>query len=112
MVDCWAFPGGPMGVCVSTCIYIHTYSFVQKDEFDLTPATKENMTMDELKQSWIAKLGSDCVFISALTKEGIEAFRSLLYQRVRQLHVQRFPYNDFLYPTAEDLDFGEDDNNK
>ena len=84
---------------------VDAYTFVEKDEFDLTPSTKENMTMDELKQTWIAKLGNDCVFMSALTKEGIDDFRLQLYQRVRQLHVQRFPYNDFLYPLAEDLDF-------
>ena len=84
---------------------VDAYTFIEKDEYDLTPATKENMTIEELKQSWIARLGNDCVFMSALTKEGIEAFRSLLYQRVRQLHVQRFPYNDFLYPMAEDIDF-------
>ena len=87
---------------------VDAYSFVEKDEFDLTPSTKENMTMDELKQTWIAKLGNDCVFMSALTKEGIDNFRLQLYQRVRQLHVQRFPYNDFLYPLAEDLDFGSE----
>lgn len=87
---------------------VDAYSFVEKDEFDLTPSTKENMTMDELKQTWIAKLGNDCVFMSALTKEGIDDFRLQLYQRVRQLHVQRFPYNDFLYPLAEDLDFGSE----
>lgn len=81
---------------------IDAYTFVEKDEFDLTPLTKKNMTMEQLQQSWLAKLGSDCVFMSALTKEGIASFRSLLYQRVRQLHVQRFPYNDFLYPDAEE----------
>ncbi|MBO4487259.1 MAG: GTPase HflX [Bacteroidaceae bacterium] len=82
---------------------IDAYTFVEKDEFDLTPATRENMTMQELQQSWLAKLGNDCVFLSALTRQGIDEFRQLLYQRVRQLHVQRFPYNDFLYPLEEDI---------
>ena len=85
------------------------YSFVAKDEDDLTEATRENMTFEELKSSWLSRLGSDCVFISALKREGIEEMRALLYRRVRQLHVQRFPYNDFLYPLAEDLDFSESD---
>lgn len=83
---------------------IDAYTFVKKDEFDLTPLTKENMTMEQLQQSWLSKSGSDCVFMSALTKEGIDAFRLLLYQRVRQLHVQRFPYNDFLYPDVDSID--------
>lgn len=81
------------------------YTFVPKDADDLTEATKENMTMDELRQSWLARLNEDCVFVSALKQSGIEELRALLYRRVRQLHVQRFPYNDFLYPLPEDLDF-------
>ena len=87
---------------------VDAYTYVQKDADDLTPATRENWTMEELQQSWIAKLGKDCLFMSAITREGIERFRLELYQRVRQLHVQRFPYNDFLYPLAEDLDFSQD----
>ncbi len=81
------------------------YTFVPKDADDLTEATKENMTIDELRQSWLARLNEDCVFVSALKQNGIEELRALLYRRVRQLHVQRFPYNDFLYPLPEDLDF-------
>lgn len=86
---------------------VDAYSYIPKSEDDLTPATKENMTMQQLQESWISRLGEDCLFMSALTRDGIERFRSVLYQRVRQLHVQRFPYNDFLYPLAEDLDFSE-----
>lgn len=86
---------------------VDAYSYIPKSEDDLTPATKENMTMQQLQESWISRLGDDCLFMSALTREGIERFRTTLYQRVRQLHVQRFPYNDFLYPLAEDLDFSE-----
>lgn len=86
---------------------VDAYSFIPKDEDDLTEATRENMTMEDLKLSWISKLGNDCVFVSALKREGIAELRSILYSRVRQLHVQRFPYNDFLYPLAEDLDFSE-----
>ena len=81
------------------------YTFVPKDADDLTEATKENMTIDELRQSWLARLNEDCVFVSALKQNGIEELRALLYRRVRQLHVQRFPYNEFLYPLPEDLDF-------
>lgn len=83
---------------------VDAYTFIEKDRFDLTPETKENMPIEQLQQAWFSKLGDDCVFMSALTKEGIDSFRSLLYQRVRQIHVQRFPYNDFLYPDAENTD--------
>lgn len=86
---------------------VDAYTFVPKDEDDLTPATAANMTIEQLQQSWLSRLGNDCVFISALQRNGIESMRSVLYQRVRQLHVQRFPYNDFLYPLAEDLDFSD-----
>ena len=83
---------------------VDVYTFIEKDRFDLTPETKENMPIEQLQQAWFSKLGDDCVFMSALTKEGIDSFRSLLYQRVRQIHVQRFPYNDFLYRDAENTD--------
>lgn len=100
-----------LGCAEKPCLVIFNkvdaYTFVPKDEDDLTEATKENMTMEDLKQSWLSKSACDCVFISALKKNGIEELREVLYSRVRQLHVQRFPYNDFLYPLAEDMDFSE-----
>lgn len=93
--------------CLVVFNKVDAYTFVPKDEDDLTEATKENMTMEDLKQSWLSKSACDCVLISALKKDGIEELREVLYSRVRQLHVQRFPYNDFLYPLAEDMDFSE-----
>lgn len=74
------------------------YTWVDKAPDDLTPATRENITIDELKRTWMGRLGEDCIFISALKKTGTDALRSLLYTRVKQLHVQKYPYNDFLYP--------------
>ena len=68
---------------------------------DLTPPTKENVTLDELKQTWMAKLGGDCIFISAREKENIDELRQVLYNRVRELHVQKYPYNDFLYDKCD-----------
>ena len=78
---------------------IDAYTWVEKEEDDLTPATKENVTLDELKRTWMAKSSkySECIFISARRKENIDELRQLLYQRVRELHVQKYPYNDFLY---------------
>ena len=78
---------------------IDAYTWVDKEPDDLTPATKENITLDELKQTWMAKLGDNCLFISAKNKTNIEEMRNTIYKLVRELHVQKYPYNDFLYPT-------------
>ena len=75
---------------------IDNYSWIEKEADDLTPPTKENVSLDELKRTWMAKLG-DCIFISALKKQNIDEFRDAVYQKVRELHVQKYPYNDFLY---------------
>ena len=69
----------------------------EKEEDDLTPATKENITLDELKRTWMARLNENCMFISAKEKENIDEFRETIYKKVRELHVQKYPYNDFLY---------------
>jgi GTP-binding protein HflX len=81
---------------------IDAYTWVVKEEDDLTPATKENITLDELKRTWMARTGEnqhymECVFISARQKQNINELREILYKRVRELHVQKYPYNDFLY---------------
>ena len=80
---------------------IDNYHWVEKEEDDLTPATKENITLDELKKTWMAKEHDNCLFISAKQKENIEEFREVLYKKVRELHVQKYPYNDFLYNIEE-----------
>lgn len=77
---------------------IDNYHWTEKEADDLTPPTKENITLDELKRTWMARENENCIFISAKGKENIEEFREVLYKRVRQLHVQKYPYNDFLYP--------------
>ena len=76
---------------------IDAYSFVKKDEDDLTPATRENRTLDDLKNSWMGKTELPCIFISALQKDNIESFRNMLYAKVREIHVTRYPYDNFLY---------------
>lgn len=80
---------------------IDDYHWTDKDPDDLTPATRENITLDELRKTWMAKMGDNCIFISAKQKENIDELREVLYRRVRELHVQKYPYNDFLYPTEE-----------
>ena len=89
---------------------IDAYTWVEKEADDLTPVTKENLTLDDLKQTWMARSGEnqhylECLFISAKQKENIDTLREILYKRVRELHVQKYPYNDFLY-TIEEQDEG------
>jgi GTP-binding protein HflX len=77
---------------------IDAYTWVEKEDDDLTPMTKENISLDELKHTWMAKMNDDCLFISAREKQNIDELRQVLYNKVRALHVQKYPYNDFLYP--------------
>ena len=79
---------------------IDNYSWIEKEPDDLTPPTKENVSLDDLKRTWMAKMG-DCIFISALEKQNIDEFREAVYKKVRELHVQKYPYNDFLYNIEE-----------
>ncbi len=81
---------------------IDAYTWVEKDPDDLTPKTKENITLDELMATWMAKLGDDCFFISATKKQNITEFKNLLYKKVKELHVQKYPYNDFLFQTYDE----------
>lgn len=76
---------------------IHAFSFTPKDEDDLTPRTKENISAEELQQTWMAKLGNDCLFVSAKKGTGMDALKALLYERAKAIHITRFPYNDFLF---------------
>lgn len=80
---------------------IDAFSYVPKDEDDLTPKQRENYSREELERTWMAKLGNDCMFISARSGEGIEALKSLLYDKVREIHIKRYPYNDFLFQDYE-----------
>ena len=82
---------------------IDAYTWVEKEEDDLTPLTKENYTLDDLKKTWMARSSNylECLFISAKQKENIDELRDILYKRVRELHVQKYPYNDFLYQDYE-----------
>ncbi len=82
---------------------IDAFTYVQKEEDDLTPKTKENITLDELKETWMNKLADNCLFISAREKQNIENLKEIIYKKVCELHVQKYPYNDFLYQNYEDL---------
>ena len=77
---------------------IDAYRWVEKESDDLTAPTRENVSLDELKRTWMAKLQENCIFISAKEKTNMDEFRETVYRKVRELHVQKYPYNDFLYP--------------
>ncbi|MBQ7149995.1 MAG: GTPase HflX [Prevotella sp.] len=81
---------------------IDNYKWVEKDEDDLTPETKENISLERLEKTWMARLNDNCLFISAKNHENIDEYRKVLYSKVRELHVQKYPYNDFLYPQIEE----------
>ena len=76
---------------------IDAYTYIQKDDDDLTDVLKENLSLEDLKKSWMANLDSESLFISALNKTNFEQLRERLYSRVKELHIKRYPYNNFLY---------------
>jgi GTP-binding protein HflX len=73
------------------------FTYELKDTDDLTPRTRENNSLDDWKNTWISKNNKDCVFISAAQKDNWETFRSNLYERIKEIHAKRYPYNTFLY---------------
>jgi len=81
---------------------IDAYTYVQKDEDDLTPRTKENWTLEELMRTWMAKMEDNCLFISARERINLEEMKNAVYKRVKELHVQKYPYNDFLYQNYDE----------
>ncbi|MBQ2778741.1 MAG: GTPase HflX [Bacteroidaceae bacterium] len=81
---------------------VDAFTYTPKDEDDLTPKSRENITLDELKSTWMAKLDDNCIFISARERQNIDTLKDVIYKRVCELHVQKYPYNDFLYPTIDE----------
>ena len=77
---------------------IDSFSYVPKEETDLTPIKRENISLAELKKTWMANMNDNCMFISAKERNNIDELKVLMYKHIRAVHVQRFPYNDFLYP--------------
>jgi len=76
---------------------VDAFSYVKKDEDDLTPKERENFSLDELKATWMNHNNDPCVFLSAKNKTNVETLKEMLYEQVKQKHVKRYPYNDFLY---------------
>ncbi len=81
---------------------VDAYTYVEKAEDDLTPKTRENITLEELMKTWMAKLNDNFIFISAREKINMDELKTIIYNKVRELHVQKYPYNDFLYQTYDE----------
>ena len=80
---------------------IDNFTYVPKEEDDLTPIQRENLSLEDLEKTWMSRLGDDCIFISARNKQNIDALRTLMYDRIKAIHIQRYPYNDFLFQQYE-----------
>ena len=92
---------GDLGCSDKPCMIvfnkIDAYDWVEKEEDDLTPVTKENVSLEDLMKTWMARRNDNCIFISAREKTNLEELKKVLYDKVRELHVQKYPYNDFLF---------------
>ena len=86
---------------------VDAFTYIEKEPDDLTPKTRENISLDELKASWLSKLSDNCIFISARERTNIDDLKDIIYKRVCELHVQKYPYNDFLYQTYDEEQWKE-----
>lgn len=76
---------------------VDAFTYTPKEEDDLTPMTRENISLEELERTWMNKMHNDCIFISAKEKLNIEELKQKVYDRVKEIHIERYPYNDFLF---------------
>ena len=83
---------------------IDSFSYSPKDEDDLGPVKRENISLEELEKTWMSKMHDNCIFISAREKLNIESLKELLYEKIKAIHVERYPYNDFLFQQYTDIE--------
>ena len=83
---------------------VDAFTYVKKDDDDLTPRLRENIPLEEFKQTWMAKMNDNCIFISARERINIEELKSRLYEMAKEIHMKRFPYNDFLFQKYDEED--------
>lgn len=83
---------------------IDAFTYVKKDEDDLSPIKRENISLDELRNTWMAKLNNNCVFISAAQKTNTDELKQMLYDKVKEIHIERYPYNDFLFQKYDEVE--------
>jgi GTP-binding protein HflX len=84
---------------------VDAFTYTPKDEDDLTPRTRENISLDELKATWMSKMHENCVFISAKQQINIDELKEKVYAKAKEIHLSRFPYNDFLFQTYDQEDW-------
>ena len=87
---------------------IDAFTYKPKEEDDLSPSTRENISLDELKKTWMSKLHDNCIFISAKEKQNVEQLRELMYEKIKAIHVERYPYNDFLFQRYDEQELSEE----
>ncbi len=81
---------------------IDAFTYTPKDEDDLSPIRRENLSLDDLKKTWMSKMHDNCLFISAREKQNIDQLKELMYNKIKEIHVERYPYNDFLFQKYEE----------
>lgn len=84
---------------------IDAFTYTPKEEDDLSPVKRENISLEEFEKMWMAKMHDNCIFISAKNKTNIDELKELLYQKVKEIHIERYPYNDFLFEKYDKEDF-------
>ena len=82
---------------------IDAFTYTPKDPDDLTPVRRENIPLEDFRSTWMSRMDNNCVFISAKERINIEELKELLYQKAKEIHTARFPYNDFLYQKYDDI---------
>ena len=83
---------------------IDAFGYTPKEEDDLAPIKRENISLEELKKTWMAKMHDNCIFISAKEKLNIDSLKELLYEKIKTIHIERYPYNDFLFQNYTDIE--------
>jgi len=83
---------------------IDAFDYTPKEEDDLAPVKRENISLDELKKTWMAKMNDNCIFISAREKINIDSLKELMYEKIKAIHIERYPYNDFLFQNYIDIE--------
>jgi len=83
---------------------IDAFSYTPKDEDDLSPTRRENISLEELEKTWMSKMHDNCIFISARDKQNIDQLKALMYEKIKAIHIERYPYNDFLFQNYTEVE--------
>jgi GTP-binding protein HflX len=91
---------------------IDAFGYTPKDEDDLAPVKRENISLEELKKTWMSKMHDNCIFISAKEKINIDSLKEMLYEKIKAIHIDRYPYNDFLFQNYPDIETESEENSQ